>query len=300
MTGHLDADTLAEYREGLLGRRRSARIRAHLSGCSHCSAADRDLAEVTTLLAAAPAPRMPDELASRLQGVLAAEAAARTTAPSQAQEQPAQRAADQDGRRRARPTRAPHRRRVLALRVASATAVVAVLAAVGIDLAHNSGGSNVGSGSSGAGAPALAPGHSSAARAAGPDMVPNHASGGSSISVAGGTVPVLHSGRDYQRASLAAQARAELGSYAARASALPGSVTGGTNQSVSTVQGCVRRATGGVQPTLVDQARYQGQRATVIVQAPAATRPGQVWVTGAGCSATHPDLLAHASLAAAG
>ena len=298
MTGHLDADTLAEYREGLLGRRRSARIRAHLSGCSHCSAADRDLAEVTTLLAAAPAPRMPDELASRLQGVLAAAAAARATAPSQAQEQPDQRAAGPDGRRRARPTRAPHRRRVLALRVASATAVVAVLAIVGIDLAHNSGGGS--NGSSGAGASALTPGHSPAGRVSGPDMVPNNTSGGSSISLAGGTVPVLHSGRDYQPASLATQARAELGSYAARASAQPGSIAGGTNQSVSTVQGCVRRTTGGVQPTLVDQARYQGQPATVIVQAPAATRAGQVWVTGAGCSATHPDLLAHASLAAAG
>ena len=298
MTGHLDADTLAEYREGLLGRRRSARIRAHLSGCSHCSAADHDLAEVTTLLAAAPAPRMPDELASRLQGVLAAEAAARAAAPSQAQEQPDQRAADPDGgRRRARPTRTPHRRRVLALRVASATAVVAVLAIVGIDLAHNSGG---GSNGSGAGASALTPGHGSATRVSGPDMAPNNKSGGSSISLAGGTVPVLHSGRDYQPAGLAAQARAELGSYAARASAQPGSIAGGTNQSVSTVQGCVRRTTGGVQPTLVDQARYQGQPATVIVQAPAATRAGQVWVTGAGCSASHPDLLAHASLAAAG
>ncbi|HEY1916854.1 MAG TPA: hypothetical protein VGH27_14890 [Streptosporangiaceae bacterium] len=306
MTGHLDADTLAEYREGLLGRRRSARIRAHLAGCSQCSAADRDLAEVSTLLAAAPAPRMPDDLASRLQGVLATEAATRAAAPApaqaqaQAQAQQDQHAADPDGHRRARTTRTPRQRRALTLRVASATAVVAVLAAVGIDLAHNSGGvSNGGTGAS-SGAAAAVPAHGSTARAAGPDMAPNSTSGGSSFSLAGGIVPVLHSGRNYQAASLATQAQAELGSYMARANSQPRSISGGTSQSVSTLQGCVRRTTGGARPTLVDQARYQGQPAAVIVQAPAATRAGQVWVTGAGCSATHPDLLAHAALAATG
>jgi hypothetical protein len=36
------------------------------------------------------------------------------------------------------------------------------------------------------------------------------------------------------------------------------------------------------------------------VQAPAAGRAGQVWVTGPGCSSAHPDLLTHAQLAAAG
>src|SRR5215469_15815580 len=77
MIGHPDADTLAACREGLLGSRRSARIRAHLARCSRCASLDHELAAVTTLLASAPAPRIPDELAARLDTVLAAESAAR-------------------------------------------------------------------------------------------------------------------------------------------------------------------------------------------------------------------------------
>jgi hypothetical protein len=307
MTGHLDADTLAEYREDLLGRRRSARIRAHLAGCSRCAAVDRELAEVSTLLAAAPAPSMPDALASRLQGVLAAEAAARAAQnPAPAENlaaQPGRHTATPSGRRRAgHTTRTPRQRRVLVLRVASATAVVAALAAGGFGLAHLSGGSSA-TGSSAAG-PAGVPLQSGAGnRHASGNMGPDISSGGSSISVAGGTVPVLHSGRDYLPANLTAQAEAELGRPPGtneHATSSPGTIIAGGSQTAAALAGCVRRVTGGVVPTLVDQARYQGRPATVIVQAPAAGRAGQVWVTGPGCSSAHPDLLTHAQLAAAG
>lgn len=307
MTGHLDADTLAEYREDLLGRRQSARIRAHLAGCSRCAAVDHELAEVSTLLAAAPAPPMPDALASRLQGVLAAEAASRVAQnPAPAENpaaQPASHTATPPGRRRAgHTTRTPRRRRVLALRVASATAVVAALAAGGFGLAHLSGGSPA-TGSSAAGPPRvpLQPGASN--RRASANVGPDISSGGSSISVAGGTVPVLHSGRDYQPANLTTQAEAELGHSSEsthQAASSPGTIIAGGSQTAAALAGCVRRVTGGVAPTLVDQARYQGQPATVIVQAPAAGRAGQVWVTGPGCSSAHPDLLAHAQLAEVG
>ena len=84
MIGHPDADTLAACREGLLGRRRSARIRAHLARCSRCASLDRELAAVTTQLASVPAPRIPDELAARLDTVLAAESAARARGESPA------------------------------------------------------------------------------------------------------------------------------------------------------------------------------------------------------------------------
>ena len=84
MIGHPDADTLAACREGLLGRRRSARIRAHLARCSRCASLDHELAAVTSLLASAPAPRIPDELAARLDTVLAAESAARARGESPA------------------------------------------------------------------------------------------------------------------------------------------------------------------------------------------------------------------------
>lgn len=77
MTGHPDPDVLAEFREGLLGWRRARRIRGHLAGCTRCAAVDREITEVSSLLASAPAPTMPDTLARRLEAALTAESAAR-------------------------------------------------------------------------------------------------------------------------------------------------------------------------------------------------------------------------------
>jgi hypothetical protein len=62
----------------------------------------------------------------------------------------------------------------------------------------------------------------------------------------------------------------------------------------------VQLVTGGAVPSLVDQARYQGRPATVIVLAAAGGQPGQVWVVEPGCSASSRNLIAHALLTGAG
>ncbi len=165
MTGHCDADVLAEFREGLLGRRRTARIRAHLAGCSRCAALSSGLAEVTALLASAPVPRMPDELTARLDGVLAAESAARAragTPAAAAAAAPGAAAAAGNGsahgagRRRggrpgpARPARPPRPWRATALRAASVTAAVLVIAGGGYGVSRLlQGGAGGGSSSAG-------------------------------------------------------------------------------------------------------------------------------------------------------
>ena len=77
---HLDTDVLAEFRAGLITGRRRRVIAAHLSGCARCAAAGEELAELSTLLAAIPAPAMPDSVANRLDTVLAAEVARRDDA----------------------------------------------------------------------------------------------------------------------------------------------------------------------------------------------------------------------------
>jgi hypothetical protein len=64
--------------------------------------------------------------------------------------------------------------------------------------------------------------------------------------------------------------------------------------------GCVTLITGGTRPRLVDLARYQGRPATIIVQGAAGGRPAQVWVVGAGCSATSRDVIAHTQLTGVG
>jgi len=67
MRGHIDAEALAMCREGLLGKRRTARIRAHLSGCSSCAEVDTGLAEVPSLLTLTSVPAMPAEFAARIR-----------------------------------------------------------------------------------------------------------------------------------------------------------------------------------------------------------------------------------------
>lgn len=79
--GHVDPDVLAEFRAGLItdhglfSGRRGRAIAAHLSGCAACAALDARLAQVSAVLAAAPVPAVPDALARRLDGALAALAA---------------------------------------------------------------------------------------------------------------------------------------------------------------------------------------------------------------------------------
>src|SRR5260370_3645973 len=77
MRRHIDAETLARFRQGDLSPRQNARIRAHLAGCERCRDLNEDLAGVTTLLAGAQPPPIPEHLAARIQTALATEAARR-------------------------------------------------------------------------------------------------------------------------------------------------------------------------------------------------------------------------------
>ncbi len=74
---HPDTDVLAEYLAGLRTGRRAATVTAHLADCARCTAVADELAGVSALLAAVPAPAMPDRVAQRLDAVLAAEVAHR-------------------------------------------------------------------------------------------------------------------------------------------------------------------------------------------------------------------------------
>jgi len=72
---HVDEQTLAAFREGLLPARKATKITAHLATCQRCAEVDAQLAAVTTILARTPAPPMPASLAARLDAALAAEIA---------------------------------------------------------------------------------------------------------------------------------------------------------------------------------------------------------------------------------
>jgi hypothetical protein len=307
VTGHPDTDAIAEFREGLLGRRRSARIRAHLARCSRCASRSSGLAEVTGLLASAPAPRIPDDLAARLDGVLAAESAARAragipaaadrsagTAPDAAGTAPDVAGTAGAGRPgRARSARPLRPRRATALRAASVAAALLVIAGGGYGVSRlvqgGPGGTssslagpagNVQAGSNAHGGPA----NGGPARG-GPAVLPN-------IRRAAGGLPVIESGTDYLPGRLPAQVQAVL----ARSPVNPAGQTPAFASGQAALPGCVSLITGGTRPRLVDVARYQGRPATIIVTEAAGGRPGQIWVAGPGCSAGTRDLIAQARL----
>ncbi len=81
MRGHVDAESLALYAEGQLSRGRTARVRAHLSGCPQCATTLAALAEVTIQLSHVPAAPIPSPVAARLDAALSAESAHRAAAP---------------------------------------------------------------------------------------------------------------------------------------------------------------------------------------------------------------------------
>ncbi|RAY14716.1 hypothetical protein DPM19_13285 [Actinomadura craniellae] len=79
---HLDYDTLAELAEGLLDHEHAASANEHLDDCAECRERSAELADVSRILAEAPAPDMPADLAARLDAAIMAEAMSSSTVTS--------------------------------------------------------------------------------------------------------------------------------------------------------------------------------------------------------------------------
>jgi hypothetical protein len=290
---HLDAEVLAEFREGLIAGRRGAAITAHLAGCDRCTALDDQLAGVSALLVAVPLPAVPDSLARRLDTVLAAEAA-----------RPEQVTTDQDERAdAARPvhpatgrTRKPRRGfQRLSLRVlAPAAAAAAVLAAGGYGLSLIAGSGSQVTASSGSSAE-----RAGGQAAAAPSAASSHANSVKSPVVRGaaGTMPQAHrltSGNfplvvgtvhfSADPATLKQQVERELRTP-------PPTGPAATARPVtSQLRGCVQNLTHGVGLVRVESGRFGGQPATLVVARTGAH--DTAWIAGPDCSATSPDVLA--------
>ncbi|MFG2680645.1 anti-sigma factor family protein [Streptomyces sp. NPDC048392] len=75
MTGHPDVAEISDLAEGLLPDTRTTDVRRHLESCELCTDVFASLAEIQGLLGTLPAPpRMPDDVAARIDAALAAEA----------------------------------------------------------------------------------------------------------------------------------------------------------------------------------------------------------------------------------
>lgn len=85
MAGHPDVAEISDLTEGLLPPSRTAEVRRHLDGCELCADVQTSLEEIRGLLGTLPGPpRMPAEVASRIDAALAAEALLDATVPNAA------------------------------------------------------------------------------------------------------------------------------------------------------------------------------------------------------------------------
>ncbi|GAA2791789.1 hypothetical protein [Streptomyces showdoensis] len=84
-TQHPDVSEISDLTEGLLSPSRSTAVRLHLDACSLCADVRTSLEEIRGLLGTLPGPpRMPAEIAGRIDAALAAEALLNATAPDTA------------------------------------------------------------------------------------------------------------------------------------------------------------------------------------------------------------------------
>ena len=82
---HLDHDVLADLAEGLLEDDEAASVNAHLDTCADCRDLSADLVDVSRILAEAPVPSIPAELAERIDTAIAAESLNNATVVSMEQ-----------------------------------------------------------------------------------------------------------------------------------------------------------------------------------------------------------------------
>ena len=274
---HPDSGVLAEFSAGLITGRHGAQISAHLAACERCTGLCDELAELPALLAAVPAPVMPETVIQRLESVLAAETANRDS-PERAGDHVA------PGRVAGPPPRRHWDFRLVALRVLAPAAAVLVLAAGGYGLSRIAGGStnSVASSSSASSSSAEAQAVPGAAGQALPSSAPTNRSEGSPAIEAPFNSGVVISGPDYRRATLVPQLERELRLH-------PRAPVGARQLTPASLRGCVLRVTH--DPLLlVEKARFQGQPAIVIVAATG--RHDTAWVTTSACSATSDHVLA--------
>jgi hypothetical protein len=304
--GHVDSETLAACREGLLSRRKARQVAAHLAHCAQCAGLDAQLAELPALLARSPAPPMPAALTARIEAAIAAEAAARSkitdaaSAAARVTRDATGATRDATGvtrdaaaaTRRHRKPRAPSpgRSRVV-LRIAAAAAAVAVIAGGGYGLLRLIPGSTTSSSGTSAAAPAPAQG---AAGSGARKAVPGGAHAAMSPLTGPAGLRIVVSGTNYQPAQLKAQVRATLARFPLKAAGLangtPG-VTPGPWAAFFNLRACLPRVAGGRYVRLVDLAHYEGKPAAIIVIPGPGANEETVRVVAPGCSATANDQI---------
>jgi len=282
---HPDATALAEYRAGLADGQRGRRLAAHVATCDRCAQVGDQLAAVSSALASAPAPAMPDAVERRIAAALASEAA-RSSEAALASEagQPGEAAPIPSRPRRTGPAGRVHRLRPLVAVSAAAACLVLAGAVYLVGFAHfGTGPTSSSAAGSSVSSPFAGPAHAAAGQAL-PVNGPQAAFGGQVAFL------VTASGTRYEQATLAEQVRAELAAKSASERLNPSKAAAASSAPQAALAACVLHLTGNAVPTLVDRATYQGKPAYVIAV------PDRAWVVGPDCTASNPDVIASTGL----
>jgi hypothetical protein len=309
---HASLDELARLAADDLKPRKAARIRRHLATCAECTELNAQLSLVPVVLSAVDFGPMPENLSARVEAALAIEARQRLASEP----------ATEAGRRDLPAARSARRRsldrpawRLPGLSVATTRALatagaIALIGVGGYEIAsHATSPTTTAASHPAASSNAAVPGAESS-QAIGAPINYGHGRDARSI-------PTMTSATDFEPSTLAAQAVAAL--EAARLEGmhtgppivnqgrfgLPSATSSSGLRSTAAKHGltnlqlaaCVGRFAPGRAVQLVEDARFKGKPATIIITTAPSGRAAEVWVVGDSCSAHNSDLLDHLKIA---
>ncbi|WP_051731930.1 anti-sigma factor family protein [Kitasatospora phosalacinea] len=299
-SGHPDLDALADLAEDLLPPEQAAPLHAHLTTCPACAGDFAALRGLPELLADAPAPAMPQDVADRLAAALAAESAARAeTGPTAAPPAPGPTRAPAPApavpRRTGAPAgapssgtgpgRPPRRRGGRLLLATAAVALVALAGGLGGSLLDRDSDGAAGSAAAGPAPDTVAADGSRGAKSTGGDS-----SAPRQVAPGGGADD---GGPDFTAAQLPAQA----GQLIRRGS--PQQIGPASPDGAAAVPSCVLDAAGhpGEQPAATGPGRYQGRPVLALVfRPPGGDGPLDVYLATPDCPGS--TILLHSAVPA--
>jgi hypothetical protein len=324
MNRHATLDELARLGVDDVRPRRAAKINSHLATCPKCTELSNQLSSVPAMLSSVQFPEMPASLSTRIDGILAAEAAQRVAA------EPATEAGRRDlpvraARRQGRPARERYRTNrsvwrlpVPATRVLATAGAIIVVGIGGYEIASHAGGAVISSSSGvdASGHAAEQPFVSTSQVSLGPSVT--YSQDGSSR-----TIETVTADTDFTSSKLAQQAEAAITAashngmlapakssiYGPSLSASTAAGSGALGNSTATsgfshLSGCMTRVIPrGQVVTLVEQAKFEGKPATIIVTVPASAsgsahpKGAEIWALGEACSGNNSDVLDHVKVA---
>lgn len=314
MNRHASLDELAQLGADALRPRKAARMRYHLATCSQCTQLNSQLSAVPAMLSSLDFGPIPENLSARIENALVAEArlglASEPATEAGRRDLPTARSA-RLGRQRHGRDRAGWRLpglSVAATRALATAGAIALIGGGGYEIASHAGGPTASTASAPSGAAKGAMPRAAASQSVGAPVNYGHGSEARSI-------PTVTSTADFEPSTLRIQAIAALQAarlegvhsgppvYGQMATPTANNASGLRNAAGTTgligsrLAACIGRFASGRVVHLVENARFKGKPATIIITTLPSGRSAEVWVVGESCSASHSDVLDHLKIA---